>query len=295
MVVCKKKGVTCTKGRYLMRLVTRIKRRLRISLMNNRTPDRWSDDPLAVICSKRDLFQERIKGIKQENPIAPSDGYWYPYDILGNLDTIEQTLTGKNRDLISLIGRMPVADIGGADGDLSFFLETLGINDIHLVESAALNCSHLSGARILKRALRSAVAIHDFNIETATMLPEMKFGLVFFLGTLYHLKDPFRMLEQISYQACYCLLSTRIARYLPGGRTRIDKYPLAYLLGPEELNSDPSNYFVFSHAGLRRLFERTGWEITDWNTFDNTKNSTPDSHLRGERAFCLLRSRRNRR
>ena len=270
-----------------------MKRRLR-ALVHRKSPARRSypaDGRLAETCRKRDAFQERITRIKQKNPIDPADGCWYPHHVLGNLDAIEQTLTGNNRDLVRLAGNRPVADIGGADGDLSFFLEILGISNVHLVESAALNCSRLSGARILKRELHSSVTIHDIDIDRERMLPDLEFGLVFFLGTLYHLKDPFRMLEYLSGRTRYCMLSTRIARFLPGGGQRIDRYPVAYLLGPDEMNNDPSNYFVFSHTGLRRLCGRTGWEITDWNTFDNTKNSTPASLHRGERAFCLLRSR----
>lgn len=271
-----------------------MKRKVRAALSKGRaptTPDHRVEPPFDVIGEKRDRFQERLTEIKTNNPIDPADGCWYPHRVLGNFDVIGQTLTGVNRDFLRLAGNRPVADIGGADGDLSFFLETLGINDIHLIESAGLNCSRLSGARILKRELNSAVSIHDIDVDREQILPEIKFGLVFFLGTLYHLKDPFRILEYLAARTEYCLLSTRVTRYLPGGKIRIDNSPVAYLLGPGELNDDPSNYFIFSHKGLRRLCERTGWEIADWKSFDNTVNSTPDSLHNGERVFCLLRSR----
>lgn len=278
----------------MVRLFSSIKRKVHAALSKesaSTAPDHCAEPPFDMICDKRDRFQERLTEIKTKNPIAPTDGYWYPHHVLGNLDTIGQTLTGTNRDLLRLIENRPVADIGGADGDLSFFLETLGIKDIHLIESAGLNCSRLSGARLLKRELNSAVTIHDIDVDHEQLLPKIQFGLVFFLGTLYHLKDPFRILEYLAKHTEYCLLSTRVARYLPGGKGRIESYPIAYLLGPDELNNDPSNYFIFSHKGLRRLCERTGWDIADWKSFDNTVNSTPDSLHNGERVFCLLRSR----
>jgi tRNA (mo5U34)-methyltransferase len=248
-------------------------------------------DPFDVICRKRDAFQEKTDRIKRETPIDPAIGRWYPYHILGNLDIIGRTLTGERRDLLRLIGTGPVADIGGADGDLSFFLESLDISEVHLFESAQLNCSRLAGARALQAALRSKITIHDVDIELQGLPSGPCFSLVFFLGTLYHMKNPLGIMEVLAARTEYCMLSTRVARYLPGLRTRIEGYPVAYLVGADELNNDPSNYFIFSHAGLRRLFERTGWEVLDWNTFDNTKNSTPVSLTDGERVFCLLRSR----
>jgi len=37
--------------------------------------------------------------------------------------------------------------------------------------------------------------------------------------------------------------------------------PLAYLVDTLELNSDPTNWWIFSPAGLARLMKRCGWNI----------------------------------
>lgn len=62
---------------------------------------------------------------------------WYPYDILGNLTHIDLLLQGENRDLARLPGDLPIADIGGADGDLAFVLEDAGGWDVDLIDTPA--------------------------------------------------------------------------------------------------------------------------------------------------------------
>jgi len=46
----------------------------------------------------------------------------------------------------------------------------------------------------------------------------------------------------------------------------------------------------FTEPALRRLFERTKWEVVRFFTVGDTVSSDPDSPSRDERAFCLLRS-----
>jgi hypothetical protein len=61
-------------------------------------------------------------------------------------------------------------------------------------------------------------------------------------------------------------------------------------LGEDELNHDDTNYWIFSEPGLRRLLERTRWEILEFFTTGDTKASDPVSLDHDERAFCLLKS-----
>ena len=54
-------------------------------------------------------------------------------------------------------------------------------------------------------------------------------------------------------------------------------------------NNDSTNYWIFSPAGLDRLFERTGWEVLDQRNFGRIDgDSNPASNDRDERIFCLL-------
>jgi hypothetical protein len=83
-------------------------------------------------------------------------------------------------------------------------------------------------------------------------------------------------------------MSTKIARLSPDHETVLRDLPLAYLLDDREANNDPTNYWIFSEAGLRRLIKRTGWEPRDFITVGNTVDSDPAGPDGDERAFCLL-------
>ena len=228
---------------------------------------------------------ERKLALKQES-------FWYPYSSLANFAIFDELLTGPNRDLRRLAGGRVIADVGGGDGDCSFYLERLGF-DIQLFDFGPANFNGLEGARLAKEALSSSVQIVELNLDDRFELPESQYGLVLLLGLLYHLKNPFYALEAFSARSAYCLLSTKIARFAPGGTTRVAELPVAYLLDDLELNRDSTNFWIFSEAGLRRLFARTGWEVCEFSTYGDTEGSEPGSMDKDERAFCLLRSRRS--
>lgn len=69
--------------------------------------------------------------------------------------------------------------------------------------------------------------------------------------------------------------------------TRIDDLPVAYLLGPTGCNHDPTNFWIFPETGLRRLFERTGWNVVAWKSVGDPE-SHPADMAHDQRAFCLL-------
>ena len=149
----------------------------------------------------------------------------------------------------------------------------------------------MRGVRALKDALESAVEIFELDVDDRFALPAPAYGLALFLGTLYHLKNPFYALETVARHARFCLLSTRIARFTPGGRVNFQDLPMAYLLDDREANADPTNYWIFSEAGLRRILQRSGWEVRAFTTTGDTCTSDPSAPAADERAFCFLRSR----
>ena len=116
-----------------------------------------------------------------------------------------------------------------------------------------------------------------------TLAPQPVFGTLLF-GIL-----TFFVLEKLARVARYCFLGTRVARKAPDGRS-LAKYPVAYLLGPEECNNDSTNFWIFSGEGLKRLIHRTGWNILAYTTIGDTRNSTPADENHDERAFCVLES-----
>lgn len=251
-----------------------------------RTVNRAMD--IAAIREQATAYMRTLDAKKRA--ISPGENFWYPYGTLGNFSTLEVMLTGGHRRLLELIGDTPVADIGAADGDLAFFLETLGCS-AHIIDHAPTNFNHLEGAKLLRRELDSSVQIHEINLDAQFCLPQEKYGVVFLLGILYHLKNPFYALEALAKAAKYCFISTRIAQCTSDKRTRFADVPVAYLVDDYETNNDPTNFWIFSDAGLRRILKRTGWEIRDYMTVGHTVDSDPADMEADERAFCLVESR----
>lgn len=231
--------------------------------------------------------------------------FWYQYGTLANFWNLDRLLTGGNRLLLDLIGDKPTVDIGCGDGDLAFFLETLGCK-AQVVDYPPTNQNGMQGVKLLKEAFSSSIQIYEVDLDSQFTLPEKDYNLVFFLGILYHLKNPFYALEALSKVTRYCLLSTRIARFNqrltksedesaapnPGGRVYLRNIPVAYLLDDREANNDATNFWIFSDAGLRRIMARSGWQILDYITLGNTTDSDPASANGDERAFCLAKSSR---
>jgi hypothetical protein len=220
-----------------------------------------------------------------------AEPFWYPYRGLRNVAILEELCSMAQVNLLELC-RGPygkVADIGTADGDLAFFLEKLGLS-VEAIDNEYTNFNRLDGARALKTALQSSVIIRSIDLDAQFSLMDKKYDAVFFLGTLYHLKNPFFVLESLSRITRYCFISTRIAKQTADGQS-LSQYPVAYLLGPQECNNDDTNFWVFSDQGLKRLIDRTGWNLLSYVTIGDTTSSTPADAERDQRAFCLLEKR----
>lgn len=214
---------------------------------------------------------------------------WYPYDSFANLFLLERLRLQARISLAELIDARTVLDIGTGDGALAFLFELLG-HQVHACDNEATNMNRMEGVRRLARAFRSQVKIRNTDVDGNWDLSG-KYGLALFLGTLYHLKNPFLALERLSHHAHYCFLSSRVATWNPDRTIEIGHVPVAYLLGPQECNGDTTNYWVFSPPGLLRLAERCGWQILA-STRTGAKVSDPASAEGDERQFLLLESLR---
>ena len=174
---------------------------------------------------------------------------------------------------------------------------------MHIVDYPPTNYNSCRGVRRLKEALQSNVEIFETDLDRHFTLPQQRYSFAFFLGILYHLKNPFGALEALAEHARHAVISTRVARYNVArgaeavddsenvSRVRLQSLPVAYLLDPTECNNDATNYWIFSETGLRRILSRTGWDILDFITLGNDQDSDPASPEGDERAFCLVRSR----
>jgi 2-polyprenyl-3-methyl-5-hydroxy-6-metoxy-1,4-benzoquinol methylase len=256
-----------------------------------------TNDHFSTLRDRARAFADGLTTLKPK--LAPAE-FWYPYGSMLNFNHLDALLTGPNRNLFRDIDPKRAADIGAADGEVSFFLEQEGW-EMTIIDNPRTNWNGLKGAKLLQQATGSKVNIREMDLDSQFALKE-RYDLVFFLGILYHLKNPFYILEQLSNSAMYALVSTRIMRWsapatsadsVAGSSSRqlLEQLPLAYLLGPTECNNDSTNYWIFSDTGLRRLLDRTGWDILDYCIMGKAGEADPYTAENDARAFCLIRSR----
>ncbi len=231
-------------------------------------------------------YNDKLNALKKEiNDSFP----WYPYGSLNNFIHLKRIFNDYPLTYL-MEGESKTLDIGAADGDLSFFLETLGFKP-DIIDYGPTNYNNLEGVKLLKKKLDSLISISEIDIDAYFPAINTKYGLIFFLGILYHLKNPFYILERLSAITNYLVISTRVAKFTPNNTLIVD-LPVAYLLAPDESNNDSTNYWIFSKSGLKRIFDRSGWEIKHFFTVGDTEDSNPADNAHDERAFALLKSKR---
>lgn len=217
--------------------------------------------------------------IKAKHPDFP----WYPYDSMANLQHLKPLLLSVDH---LFKGPKRIADIGAADGHLTFAFERAG-NTCDIYDNGPTNYNHLRGARLLKKELRSKIGICEQDLDSQFNL-NGHYDLAVFLGIFYHLKNPYYALETIGKHADYMIFSTRVCRHYRSGSADISDASLAYLLGPTEANNDATNYWIFTMEGLTRIFERTGWRLVDGYTVGDTAASNPQDQHADERFMGVL-------
>ena len=232
------------------------------------------------------IFLDELLRIKSE---LNKPEFWYSYSTLSNFEHLRNLFGEDNEFLSELHAGGSVLDIGGADGDLAYFLESLGIA-VSALEYAPTNHNGLAGMRLVGKHFGSRVEIMEVNLDEGGAI-DGRYSLVYFLGVLYHLKNPFLVLENLAKCSKYVLLSTKIFKYIPGIESPLDNQSISYLLSPTECNDDDTNYWVFSEAGLRRLFDRCGFEVELFEIYGARDTAEPASMEHDGRAFCLIRSK----
>jgi len=162
---------------------------------------------------------------------------WYPYDSLGNMVHLEQLLENTGFDLAGQVQGQRILDLGCADGDFAFFLESMGARVV-AVDHPRSNHNNLAGIRALKQQLGSAIEIRTHDLDTGVEIGEDRFDLTIALGLFYHLKNPILFLETLAKRTRRCLLSTRVMRRLPGMTADMSAIPVAWFLTADELNGE---------------------------------------------------------
>lgn len=216
--------------------------------------------------------------------------HWYLYDTLAALRSLAPLLRMHFRDLARAAASGPILDIGCGDGDLGLFLASLG-SKVTAIDNPPTNYNLMKGIRALSARLNLPVEIVEMNVDSEFTLTGGPYGFALLLGLLYHLKNPFYVLETLAQHARYCMLSTRVAT-VTKARTKIGNEPLVYLLDHREANDDATNFWIFSPAGLRRLARRTGWRIIGDTLAGCTKHPNPNDPEKDGRMFMFLESQR---
>ena len=237
-------------------------------------------------------FQARLDQIKRRR--SPADYGWYPHQTLTVLPVLADLIKDDFSELAELLSSGPIADVGCGDGELALLFASLGV-PADAIDHAETNFNQLRGANILARELNLAdpriFRVCDVDLDAQFHLPREQYSVVLFLGTLYHLKNPFYVLEAIAQRAAYCVLSTRVAQMTRKNGVLIQHEPVAYLLGAREASNDPTNFWIFSEAGLMRLLERTGWIVRATRIAGCVTGSNPVDPDADQRILLLLRSR----
>jgi tRNA (mo5U34)-methyltransferase len=242
----------------------------------------------ADLLSAGQQFQSRLRQIKAETPLR--DYGWFPYESLSAMPVLTELISPVYEEIAAAVVSKPVADLGCADGDLTMLLAQFDI-EVDAIDHRETNYNQMRGVEALQKALQGRVHLYDLDLDGRFSLPRQDYGLILFLGTLYHLKNPFYALEALAALSDWCLVSTRIAQVAPRTRVRIETEPLAYLLGSREANNDSTNFWIFSPGGLVRLLERAGWMVITSKRVGCSVDSDPVRADADERMFLLAKSR----
>ena len=147
-----------------------------------------------------------------------------------------------------------VLDIGAWDGGYSFECERRGASEVAACDlwQQAGRASFDFARKILDSKVKPLwMSFTDINPDF-----HGRFDLVLFLGVLYHLKDPLGGLEKVAELT------------KPGGRVIIDTVidttalhdpPSLRFYPSDELNGDPTNWFVVNPAALTAMMAVAGF------------------------------------
>ena len=237
------------------------------------------------LLARSHTFRETLAGAKQTPPSLFS---WYPYHTMASLDHLAPLLRQHYPSVARALQSGPVLDVGCGDGDLACFFANLGLA-VTAIDNPPTNYNWMNGVRDLRARLHLPLNIEERDVDTQFSLGDSSYGLTFLLGTLYHLKNPYYVLETLARHSRYCLLSTRIADVTPK-KTRMEKEPLVYLLDDRETNDDASNYWIFSPAALLRVAKRSGWTVLGHVVTPSKRCANPVDPDADSRMFLFLRS-----
>ncbi|HEV7942728.1 MAG TPA: DUF1698 domain-containing protein [Solirubrobacteraceae bacterium] len=156
-------------------------------------------------------------------------------------------------DLPPLAGKS-VLDIGAWDGYFSFAAERLGARRVVALDSVIWHNVSKDPFEIARKCLRSNV--EDIELEVLEISPETvgTFDVVFFLGVLYHMRDPMAALEAVASVTKDLLVLETFTDMIWNPRKAVAFYPGTYLGG------DHSNWWGPNPAAVVAMVEEFGFK-----------------------------------
>ncbi len=156
---------------------------------------------------------------------------------------------------------LSVLDIGAWDGFFSFEAERRGAARVVAIDPACWNppawgergWGTRQGFDLAHRALGSKVETRDIELQDLSPETIGSFDVVFFLGVLYHLKDPWPYLRAAASVCTKLLVVETHADLLDTRRPAMAFYP------GDELEGDPSNWWGPNVAALHGMLADDGF------------------------------------
>lgn len=216
----------------------------------------------------------------------------YPYGSYRNLTHLDQLLSDQGTDFATLIANKRILDIGCGDGDMAFLCEMLGAREVAAIDWPDTNFNFMQGVRALREQLHSRIHVISGNLEDMDMSFLGIWDMILFLGTLYHLPNPIRVLRKLSVIAAQIFSSTRVLDVLPGEtKPQLSERQVGYLLTPLESNNDNTNWWILSEAAVKVMFERSGWRVLRSRRIDPLVGAAePADPKKDGRVFLSARS-----
>jgi tRNA (mo5U34)-methyltransferase len=162
-------------------------------------------------------------------------------------------------------------DIGARDGYFSFVTEARGA-EVLAIDSMA---PHLTGFSTAASLLGSSVEYRTMNVYDVRPESVGTFDMIFFLGVLYHLRDPMLALDRLwevarpgatiwveSHVIDHNLTHPETGEQLRLASVAPDlvDVPMAQFYPRDLLSGDGSNWWGPNLAGLRAMVESAGFE-----------------------------------
>jgi tRNA (mo5U34)-methyltransferase len=147
-----------------------------------------------------------------------------------------------------------VLDIGAWDGYFSFAAERLGASRVVALDSVIWHNVSKAPFEIARKVLHSQV--EDAELEVLDINPESvgEFDVVFFLGVLYHMRDPMAALEAVASVTKELLVVETLADLTFTRRPAAAFYPGSYIGG------DHSNWWGPNAAALVGMVREFGFK-----------------------------------